>query len=172
MIKNFAYTDERDKCYGITGIVVSLDVLDNEGMVQSIDIDDEDALTFTPDFFFCSNPRYSAKLAWNETLKQYQLLVGMVMSNIMSRYCVKLHRQLTPDIIRQMHDLIADEGRDACSLDDDEIDTVFNKTFRYLNEVFANAKIQYIVDKFARYLQQHRQLSCEEINDQLHILRH
>lgn len=172
-MKDFAYTDISDKCYGMAGRAITLRVLDNNYMIHHITIDnndEEEAMTFTPDFFFCANPRYSAKITWNEMLKQYQMLVGLVVGDIMCRTRVRARRPVDVGVVDDIRRLVEDEGRDACSLDDDEIDTVFNKTFRYLDRVFCDSRVQQMADIFADTLQRRRSLAGDEIADMLNSL--
>lgn len=173
MIKNFAYTDEEDKCYGITGMVLTLNVFDSEDKIHEISLDAEDGetISFTPDFFFSSNPRFSAKIAWNEALKQYQILTGMVIGNILSRYVVKNHKSLTASVIDDIKDLVSEEGREICQLDDDEIDTVFRKTLNYLSNIYSNRQVHLFTTHFADVIRARRSLTGNDVRDELSSLR-
>ena len=172
MKANFSYKDTTDKCYGLAGRAISLKVLDNDFRIHHVTIDDADdeAMTFTPDFFFYSNPRYSAKITWNEMLRQYQLLVGLVVGDIVCRHRVHLGHAVDNASVREMLSLIDEEGREQCSLDDDEISTVFDKTYRYLDRVFADSRVQQLASSVADTLQTRRMLTGSEIADLLDIL--
>lgn len=171
MDNKFTYADIADKCYGIAGRAISLKVLDNSFMIHHVSIEDaEEAMTFTPDFFFCANPRYSAKITWNEMLKQYQLLVGIVIGDIVCRSRVHARRVMDAASIRAMQALVDEEGREHCSLDDDEISTVFDKTFRYLDRIFSDTHVQQLASVVADTLRSRRTLTGGEIEDMLHIL--
>lgn len=171
MDNKFTYTDITDKCYGLAGRAISLKVLDNNFMIHHVSVDDAgEAMTFTPDFFFCANPRYSAKITWNEMLRQYQLLVGIVVGDVICRSRVHSCRVMDAVSIREMQALVDEEGREHCSLDDDEISAIFDKTFRYLDRVFSDSHVQQLASVVADTLQSRRTLTGSEIEDLLHIL--
>lgn len=175
MNSKFAYTDDSDRCYGITGMVISLGVFDCQDKILEISIDGErpSPISFTPDFLFSSNPRFSAKTAWNEALREYQLLTGMVVGNIMCRRCVKARGRLTRELVDEMRELVADEGREACGLDDDEIGMVFDKTCSYISNVLnADSRVRGLIDTFAGELSRRRTMTGEEVTavlGQLHF---
>ena len=81
------YRDNRDKTYGLTGMAIALVMADGEDMLMQVSLDAPagEGITFTPDFYFQGNPRYSAKLAWNQMLKQLSLVTGMMIGNVMCR---------------------------------------------------------------------------------------
>lgn len=168
----FAYTDENDKSYGLTGMVITLDVFDNEDMLSEISLDNAhgDSIAFTPDFYFSGNPRFSAKIAWNEMIKQYQLLTAMVIGNVMCRYNVGRQRALASADIQGIRAIVYDEGHDSCALDDDEIDMIYRKTYDYMSSVFSNVRIHSISRALASVIQQRRTLSGSEIIEQLSYL--
>lgn len=173
MNNKFSYTDEDDKCYGLSGMVISLNVLDSDDMLReiSIEADHGESISFTPDFFFCSNPRYSAKIAWNEMLKQYQLLTGLVVGNIMCRYTVQRHKPLSSSLIDDMKALIQEEGKETCSLEDDEIDMIFDKTLSFMRSVYANPQVHAIACGIADAIKQRRTMSGSEVLEEMQMLR-
>lgn len=173
MEAKFKYSGTTDKCYGLAGRAISLKVLDNNFRIHRVTIDnavDEDAMTFTPDFYFYSNPRYSAKITWNEMLRQYQLLVGMVVGDIVCRSRVQSGRALDDARVHEIQALVDEEGREQCSLDDDEISAVFSKTFHYLDRVFADSRVSQLARTVADTLQTRRTLTGGEMADLLDIL--
>ena len=173
MNNNFSYTDEDDKCYGLTGMVISLNVLEHDDMLQEITLDSEngDSITFTPDFYFYSNPRFSAKIAWNEMLKQYQTLTGLIVGNILCRYQVKRGRPITSSLRDEMRALVVEEGRDLCQLEDDEISMVFDKTLDFMENVYCNSSVHRLACALADTIKKRRTLSGHEVRDELQILR-
>ena len=80
------YTDDQDKCYGVTGMAVSLVVWDADDMLARIDIDSDDNIEFVPEYYFSGNPRLSAKVAWQYILKHYQASMGMMIGNVKCRH--------------------------------------------------------------------------------------
>lgn len=89
------YTDDQDKCYGVTGMAVSLVVWDADDMLARIDIDSDDNIEFVPEYYFSGNPRLSAKVAWQYILKHYQASMGMMIGNVMCRHYMQ--RNMAPD---------------------------------------------------------------------------
>lgn len=172
MDSKFIYADENDKSYGLTGMIISLNVLDSDDMLREVSLDNArgDSISFTPDFFFCSNPRYSAKIAWKEMVKQYQLLTGLVIGNVLCRYSVSRHARPDRRTLADLKALIADEGHDMCSFDDDEIDEIFDKTFGYLDNVFSNRSVHSLADSFVAVLRQRRTMSGSEVLEEMQQL--
>ncbi len=153
-------------------MIISLNVLDSDDMLREISLDSEhgDSIAFTPDFFFCSNPRYSAKIAWKEMVKQYQLLTGLVIGNVLCRYTVSRRHRPDSRVLADLKSLIAYEGHDMCSFDDDEIDEIFDKTYRYLDNVFSSARVHSLADGFVGILRQRRTMSGSEVLEELQQL--
>ena len=67
-------------------MAISLVACDCEHLLAEVSIEDEDeALRMAEEFFFCGNPRISAKISWNEILRQYQITSGLMLGNVMCR---------------------------------------------------------------------------------------
>lgn len=173
MTRKFVYTDEEDKSYGLTGMALSLVVWDNYPMLRHISLDDAEgeSIAFSPDFFFCSNPRFSAKIAWSELVKQYQTLTSLVMGNIMCRQIVHRRQALTPEDLADIYALIEEEGREDCQLEKDEIDEIFNKTLANLQRIYTNRQVEVIASQFADILRHRRTMSGHEVAEQIEILQ-
>ena len=86
----FKYIDENDRSYGAAGMAIGLVIYDGEDMLASISIDGDpnDMVRLTPDFYFAGNPGVSAKTAWNQILKNYNLGISMLMANVLCRHLV------------------------------------------------------------------------------------
>ncbi len=100
MKRHFSYTSETDRSYGIAGMALMMNIWDKEDMLRSISLDGID-IEFAPEFFCSPNPNVSAKAVYAEMLSQYQILSGLVISNILCRYrvnrCVDLDaEELSP----------------------------------------------------------------------------
>ena len=162
----FTYTDEKDKSYGLSGMALAMYAGDSCAMLRSVSLDSTDAqITFTPDFFFTASPRYSAKIAWSEMLKQYRTLNLLIVSNVLSRH-ILLHRQaVTSTLLDEMLGLVRDEGRDECQLDDDEIQRVFDKACYDMRNLLSNPKVAEIMGRMASLLCEKRALSGSEISE-------
>lgn len=172
-METLKYKDDTDRSYGATGMAIGLVIFDGEEMLASINIDGDpnDMVAMSPDFYFAGNPGVSAKTAWNQMLKNYNLGIGMLMSNLLCRHLVS-ERQALPDSLRSyLYNIAVEEGREACSLDDDEIDRLFEKNINYLTRVFSHRGVQSVAHDFAATLLSRRSLSRLDVLEQLESLR-
>lgn len=162
----FTYRDERDKSYGLSGMALAMYADDACHMLQAVSLDSPDAqIAFTPDFFFSSNPRYSAKIAWSEMLKQFRTLNLLIVSNVLSRH-ILLHRQaVTSTLLSDMLSLVKAEGRDECQLEDDEIERVFSKACSDMRQILATPRVAAVLAHLADTLIERRALSGTDISD-------
>ena len=158
------YADEEDRSFGLAGMTIALVLWDGEPFLASLSIDKPvgESMEFTPAFGFCGNPRFSASLAWREMLKQFELSAAMIMGNAMCRAYIGSSQPLSSEAASALRSVISEEARDLCSLEDDEIDIVFNKTRRYLDRAFSHAGVSVIARDFANTLMQRRHLSAVE----------
>ncbi|WP_297065449.1 hypothetical protein [uncultured Duncaniella sp.] len=172
-MKSLKYTDDTDRSYGATGMAIGLMIFDGEDMLTSIslDCDPNDMVAMSPYFYFAGNPGVSAKTAWNQMLKNYNIGIGMLMSNLMCRHMVKDRHELPQELHDFLHDFAREEGHEACSLDDDEIDRLFDKNFSYLNRVFTHRGVQSVAHDFAAALMKRRSLSRLDTLELLEALR-
>lgn len=169
---NLKYTDESDKCYGVTGMAIGIVALDCESLLEALSLDAEpgESVKFSSEYYFSGNPRLSARIAWNEILKHFRLSMAMTISNVLCRSYVGNRRPVSDDVKAAMLDCILQEGHESCSLDDDEINTLFSNSFGYLNRLFAHHGVQSIAVDFARTLADRRVLSRNEVIEQLRAL--
>lgn len=172
-MKSLKYTDETDRCYGATGMAIGLMVFDGEDMLASVTIDGDpnEMVALSPDFYFAGNPGVSAKTAWNQILKNYNIGIAMLMSNLLCRSVVNRHQDLPAELHDFLLDLAREEGHESCSLDDDEIERLFNKNYSYLNRVFTHRGVQSVAHDFASTLSQRRTLSRLDVLELLDALR-
>lgn len=171
MNSKFIYADEEDKSYGLAGMAIALNVWDKHTMIRHISLDLADPIAFTPDFFFTANPRFSAKLAWNEMLKEYQLLTGIVLGNVVCRKVVRKRERPTAEFLREVYALVENEGREHCQLEPDEITIIFNKTSSYITDLFADARVASLARRFAADLIEKRTMSGTEIANEIDRLQ-
>lgn len=166
------YNDETDRAYGIAGMTIAMVLWDGEPFLASVGLDTPvgSSIEFTPAFGFSGNPRLMASLAWREYMKQFELTTAMVMSNAICRAYVLAQQQLDTDTANRLRDYIREEGRERYSLEDDEVDIVYNKTRRTLDRVFTHPGVSGLARNFALTLQQRRRLSASEVFDILSAL--
>ncbi len=166
------YKDETDRCYGAAGMAIGIVVMNGEDYIDHISIDSPAAnmLEYTPDFYVTTSPRLSVKSSWNQLLRSYNVSVISMLANVMCRSIVKENMPMRFEIKQFLHDCAADEGRDTCQLEDDEIDRVFDKNYNYLHRIFNHRGVQSVAHDFAEEIKQRRLMSRYEILEQLKAL--
>ncbi len=171
-MEKFRYADDSDRAYGAAGMAIGLVVYDGDDILYSIDLDAEpaDILTLSPDFFFAGNPGVSAKAAWTQLVKNFNLGVAMLISNVMCRHMVHSGHDVPANLTLELKALAHEEGAVACALEDDEIDRLFDKSYNYLRRVFAHRGVQAVAHDFASTLATRRTLSRLDVLEQLHAL--
>lgn len=166
------YTDENDKCYGVTGMAVSLVVLDADHMLARVDLDaaPEDAIEFVPEYYFTGNPRLSPKVAWQYIFKHYQAAMGMMIGNVMCRNYMQHNTAPDREAREALLECLEHEGAEACSLERDEIHGLFDRSYGYLDRVFSHRGVQGVVRDFADQLSVRRSLSRGDVAELLAAL--
>lgn len=171
-MQQFSYSDETDRAYGATGMAIGLMIYDGDDMLYSIDLDGEgQMMSLSPDFYFAGNPGVSAKSAWNRIIKNYSIGVSMIVSNLLCRHLVGQRRALPAELAEQLRMLAREEGVGSCSLEQDETDRVFDKSYDYLTRVFSHRGVQAVAHDFASALMSRRQLSRMDALELLDALR-
>lgn len=166
------YINEDDRAYGLAGMAISLAALDAIDKVAAVSLDaDGPMVSFSHDFYFSGNPSISPKTTWNTLLRNFYITSAMVVSNVMARSMVRLGEEVPEGILREIREEIGIEGRNSCSLEDDEIEQLYRKTTTYMRRIFANSRLRPAIGDFARTLSRRRTLSGTEIEDELRILR-
>lgn len=170
-IFTLSYLNEDDKAYGLAGMAISLAALDAMDRVAEVSLDNAGPMvTFSNQYYFSGSPSISPKVTWDNLLHNYYVTSAMVISNVMARSLVRLRRDVPSDVMKKIHEEIAEEGRDVCSLEDDEIETIYDKTRSYMGRIFRNPRLHPAIEDFARTLSRRRSLSGNEIIDELRAL--
>ena len=166
------YNDEDDKCLGIAGMAIGISIWNGEELLYQIDLDDEDGgyISFTPDYYFSGNPALSPVDSWHATLKHYQMTVGMLIANLMSRSLSTKSPFRYADAKKAIFAEVAEEGKRSCQLEDDEIRQLFQETYGYLEQVFSNQSVRTIAQTFATRLKDSRRLTNYEVKELLGML--
>lgn len=172
MEKKLSYTSEDDKCYGATGMAMAVVIFDGEDMLAGIDLDAQpnEMMRFTSDFYFNGNPGFSAKNAWNQILKNFNLAMAMSIGNVLCRNVVYQQSQLRQELADMLRSMMIEEGNANCALDEDETSHLFDKNFGYLNRVFNHHGVQSVAHDFARVLKARRSMTRMDVLEQLHPL--
>lgn len=140
-------------------------LLEHERYIDSVSLDAEPdmGLKFTSDFFYLPNPNLSPKAVWSDSLSRFNLLNGLLVSNLMSRALVRHNEQVTRELYQLLMDKLVDEGHELCSLDEDEIKGLYNKNFNYFHEVFSNSTVSQTVRGIVDSLKSRRSLDSEAL---------
>ncbi|MEF2644006.1 MAG: hypothetical protein U0M50_08100 [Paramuribaculum sp.] len=172
MKQRLSYRNENDKCYGITGMAMAVVIFDGEEMLAGVDMDAEPgaAMQFTGDFYFNGNPGFSAKNAWNQILKNFNLAMALAIGNVMCRRMILEKRAVESDMADYLREMMVEEGRDNCALEEDETTRLFNKNYSYLSRVFGHHGVQDVARDFARTLRARRTMTRLDVLEQLRAL--
>ena len=166
------YLNEDDKAYGLAGMAISLAALDAMDFVADISLDAEGPMVnFSHQYYYPSSPAISVKSNWNNLLHNFYITSAMVLSNVMARSLVRLHTPVPADVLDAIYSEIAEEGKETCSLEEDEIESIYNRTSSYMRRIFNNPRVMPAIDEFARTISRRRTLSGHEILDELKLLQ-
>ena len=167
-----SYKDDNDKLYGATGMAVSLVVMDGDDYLEGIDLDAAPGsiMILSPDYFFAGHQEMSPRAAWNCLLKHFNLAACMAIGNVLCRSLLLHRASPSQDTVAELEKRIAEEGADACSLDPDEVHSLFVKRYNYFTRVFSHPGVQQVAQSFASELEQRRHLSRLEILEALRTL--
>lgn len=167
------YDNEKDRTYGVAGMAIAMVLWDGEEYLASVSIDSPvgSSVTFTPAFGFSGNPRMTASLAWRELVSQFELSTAMLMGNAVCRAYVHKSSPMTSATALALQNMIREHGREMCSLDDDETDSIYNRTRSYLDRIFTHSGVADIAHNFAATLGKRRSLTAGEVIDLLDALR-
>ena len=84
---------------------------------------------------------------------------------------VRLGTEVPDEILAAIRSEMEAEGADTCSLDADEVESLYRKTTTGMRRIFANRRLHPAIEDFARTLSRRRTLSGMEIYDELRSLR-
>lgn len=166
------YSNEDDRAYGLAGMAISIASLDALDRITEVFLDAEGPMvSFAQQYFFTSSPAVSPKDVWNNHLENLQLTTSLVLANVMARTLIRLGTEADEDVFTQIRDIVREEGRDACSLDEEEADAVFDKMMRHSQRLFYNPRLHPAVKQLAGVLSRRRRLSVVDLAEELQLLR-
>lgn len=164
------YKDEADKSLGIAGMAISLFLSDNEHYLAQVSLEEgENAISMGEEFFFIGNPRISAKIAWKEFFKQFQIMSGLMIGNVVCR-CYASGKPVSREMVGATKSALLQQAREYCSLEEDESDTVFRRSYDYYNQAFAHPTVCTVARDLASKLRLQRRLTSGEVIDILRQL--
>ncbi|MDE7426189.1 MAG: hypothetical protein K2M79_00110 [Muribaculaceae bacterium] len=169
MVEILKYKDDTDKAYGLAGMAVSLMVFDDSDTVAEISMDAPagETIRFSPSSDMGSNPAFPAKMAWNSLLRQYNLAMGLMIGNVLSRSFIYQSRDVLPEVYQAMRDTARSEGAEQCSLVEEEADAVFSRTYRMFSNVFTHPRVGNSTRHLVECLRRQRSMSTADIFEQL-----
>lgn len=165
------YRDEDDKSYGLAGAAVGLFVYDKEDYLLSLSLDDEKDISFIPETFVVPNPELSAKNVWEHRVGQYKIFTYIALSNYLCRQMVYKRKSVDPFEKRELYAMLSKTGKEACSLDDDEISRFFDKTYADMTSVFSHPKVKRVMEQFVSKLKMMRTMNRDDIAVAINELR-
>ena len=166
------YLNEDDRAYGLAGMVISLASLNAIDRVAQVSLDAAGPMVeFSHEYYFSGSPSFSPKSTWDNLVNNFHLTTSMVLSNILARSLVRLKLEAPDDVLREVYEEVEKEGIDTCSLEEDEIESLYNNALRRSMKLFRNQRLHSAVDEFARVLSRRRSLSGREIIDELELLQ-
>ena len=166
------YADEDDRAYGLAGMAISTASLDALGRIAEVWLDSRGPMvTFAHDYYVASSPAMSPKTVWNHLMENFQLTTSLVLGNVMARTLVRHGRPAGADVIETVRNLVREEGRDYCSLEEEEADLVFDKLLNHSLQLFHNPRLHPAVRELAGVLMRRRRLSVFDLAEELQLLR-
>lgn len=159
---NLKYENESEKCHGLAGMVYSLMANEAGEMLASVNLDGEESMVLSPEFYFNGNPVLSAKIAWRQMLTRFKVMSEMMVSNVMCRNYVLHHRGLTQSLVDSMRDHIREEGTANYQLEADECDRLMSAAVESYDRLYRSAQVHRLVGAFVEKLVRQRSLSALE----------
>lgn len=167
-----AYQNEDDKAYGLAGMVISLASLDAMDCVAEVSIDgDGPMVEFSSEYYFPGSLAISPKSSWDNLVRNFHRTTAMVVSNILARSVVRMKEEAPESVMKKIYEEVEREGRETCSLEDDEIENLYRNALSRARRIFMNPRIHPAVDEFARVISLRRSLSGMELLDELRLLQ-
>lgn len=172
MMKSLQYRNEDDRAYGLAGMLYSLGTLDGLDSVAEVYLDsDGPMVTFSHSYYFSGSPSISPKATWENLVRNFHLTAVMAVSNVMSRSLVRDQEEPSQDLLDELFDAICAEGKDECSLDDDEIRNFYDRVHNYGLRLFGNPRVHPALRDLTSILARYRRLSGREVREQLEYLQ-
>lgn len=166
------YKDEKDRAYGLGGMVTCMYVLDNAQFIDSVslDYDADGGMRFIPGFFTGTNQKLSAKAVWDDAMNHFQLVCGLIVANVMSRKMVRDMSEPGRDTDNAILDLLKEEGKESCELEADEVADIFYRTRSYLHKIFSHYEVSRLISDFVTVMEKERSLDRDRLSALFRIL--
>lgn len=169
---SLSYLNEDDRAYGLAGMMVALANLDAIDRVANISIDAKGPMVeFSHAYYFAGSPSISPKSTWDNLVSNFHITTSMVVGNILARSMVRLKAEAPQEVMKQVYQIVEEEGKESCSLESDEVENLYNHALSRAMRIFRNPRLHPAIDEFARIISLRRSLSGREIFDELHLLQ-
>ena len=161
------YRNEKDKCFGVVGMAIGMTIWDAEDMFIKVSLDESgfDCLQFTQDFLFIGDPAISPKISWQHRLKDYKIMMGITISNVLCRSLVLDGKSFGNKERQELLDTFIEIGDADYSLTKEECSRLFDKSYEYLQDLYRHQRVKSVAKQIASTLAKSRQLSASEISD-------
>ncbi len=158
------YTDSRDKAYGVAGMAITHVALDGEDFFAGIDLDAPagEHLIMSHDYGVRCNPRMSAKVVWEQTLRELRLTASLALANITCRRYLLAHMSVRPAELDALRDALRHDASVHLDMDGDEADSIFEECRSYADRLFRHHGVADIAHNFAGRLADRHQMSGRE----------
>lgn len=103
-------------------------------------------------------------------MRNYQITSTLALSNVLSRCLVRERGADPADMLAALYPVIAQEGREICQLEDDEIRRFYDNSLMKAHRTFGNPRLHPYIDRLAEVITRRRTLSGREIAEELHAL--
>ena len=169
---SLAYLNEDDRAYGLAGMMVALANLDAIDKVATVSIDtDGPMVEFSHAYYFSGSPSISPKSTWDNLVTNFHITTSMIVGNVLARSLVRLKEEAPQDVLKEIYSQVEEEGKATCSLENDEIEKLYDHALSRAMRIFRNPRVHPAIDEFARIISVKRSLSGREIFDELHMLQ-
>ncbi|MDE6121329.1 MAG: hypothetical protein K2F63_06025 [Muribaculaceae bacterium] len=158
------YAGDKDKAYGLAGMAVSLVALDGEEYLAGIYIDREPSEAFALDrvFGLKGNPRMSAKILWEQAVKELRLSASVALGNLVCRRYLLDRKGVGRDETEAIRRAVRQEASQHCELDFDEADRIFDHCLSYADRLFRHSGVQSVATGFADHILSRRSMTASE----------
>lgn len=160
------YSDDRDKAYGVAGMTITLVALDGEDYFSGIDLDAPagEHIIMSHDYGFRGNPRMSAKVVWEQIMRELRITASLALGNLTCRRYLLAHRGLANDELSALRDALRYDANEHLDMDKDEADRLFESCRQYADRLFRHQGVVGIAHTFAgRLADKHRMSAAEAI---------
>lgn len=172
MALTLSYTNEDDRAYGLAGMALSLASLNAIDRIVELSLDSDGPMVeFSSEYYFPGSPAISPKSTWENLMRNFHITAAMVISNVMSRSLVRLHEDIPDTLLKEIYEEILNEGCETCGLEEDEVKSLYDKTFARQIRIFGNPRLRPAVEELAHIISRKRRLSGMELRDELAFLQ-